>query len=886
MNKMNRLLVFATMSFALLLSTIFSAGLFAGDEFEERPQWKLVFSDDFERAELGGDWEPLGGVWKIQDGCLRGAGTLVSSRAIAKGDKPQCQRLEFDATTDVKPFIFEILKKEPTPEVTVCDISPFIHCENPKDVPAGRKKRPLNVWQTGYFFQFGGFYNTRNKLLKAGASLVDQEDAAITIVPNKRHHIIVENDEGFLRMFVDGELVFQYFDKNPIREASHGHIGFYFYGANKVDNLKVYVKEAGEEVPARAPAASSDAKGKLALVAGGKSLAPIVVPKDAPHFTRQAADTLAEYIEKVSGARPEVIAGTPDPMPEQAIWVGYQPCQKNLFPNVDLEFKYPEEILISANAKHVLVAGRDRWDPDFTTAPKESFQSGRLDVEGYQQEYGTANAVYTFIQDCLGVRWLWPGELGEDIVKQPAIALPAFIYRYHPQIRQRNSVFGYQQRYRTKDGDPRTNWMKYQRLWLDSLYAAVGGHAFGEWWERFHESNPDFFALQPDGTRIGMNPDGQNVKMCLSNPKVAEQWVEDAGKKLAVNPYVTYFSAAENDGGNWGYCVCDKCQSWDNPAARRMRTIWSGVIQDYLSMSDRQVRFANLCAGLLDKKYPGKNYCVTIHAYGNSVPAPVEIKAADNVVPSLVHNFFQRYWAGTQRSDVNRAEYLKWTDKTKRHFWRPNVGDPARFQNGGPGDVSGAGETLRLVGQRGCIGILVDYIREYWLTQGPLYYLVAQMTWNPFQDAEALMDDYCKRAYGPAADTMAVYWTLMEVARSKVARDPENDWLKVFNATLYEQADGLLKQAEKTLAGSPEIYAQRLAYVRAGLSFLQITSDNLALIDNYKFSQGKDKRSYQKALENCKILDALIEKYPEGFPPTVKSKKSQGLAIYPEEIRR
>ena len=32
---------------------------------------------------------------------------------------------------------------------------------------------------------------------------------------------------------------------------------------------------------------------------------------------------------------------------------------------------------------------------------------------GMQQEYGTANAVYSFLQEQLGVRWLWPGE--EDV---------------------------------------------------------------------------------------------------------------------------------------------------------------------------------------------------------------------------------------------------------------------------------------------------------------------------------------------------------------------------------------------------------------------------------------------------------------------------------------
>ncbi len=99
---------------------------------------------------------------------------------------------------------------------------------------------------------------------------------------------------------------------------------------------------------------------KMILVKDGVSRAPIVIFKDAPPYTRQAADELAGYIEKTSGARPEVIEGQPEPIPESAIWVGYQPVLKKLFPEVDFEFRHPEEILIAANEKHLVIAGRDR----------------------------------------------------------------------------------------------------------------------------------------------------------------------------------------------------------------------------------------------------------------------------------------------------------------------------------------------------------------------------------------------------------------------------------------------------------------------------------------------------------------------------------------------
>ncbi|MFM9197335.1 MAG: hypothetical protein ACKOWG_16670, partial [Planctomycetia bacterium] len=52
---------------------------------------------------------------------------------------------------------------------------------------------------------------------------------------------------------------------------------------------------------------------ELVLVEKGQSLAPIVVFTDAPPATRRVADELAAYIQKISGAKPQVIEGEPKP---------------------------------------------------------------------------------------------------------------------------------------------------------------------------------------------------------------------------------------------------------------------------------------------------------------------------------------------------------------------------------------------------------------------------------------------------------------------------------------------------------------------------------------------------------------------------------------------
>ena len=282
--------------------------------------------------------------------------------------------------------------------------------------------------------------------------------------------------------------------------------------------------------------------------------APLILFPDAPPFTREAAGDLADYIEKACGTRPEWIDGLPGQIPERAIWVGYQPALDSLFPKTNFDFQYPEEIVIAANENYLVIAGRDRWDPSYLVA-----QINGKRIEGVQQEYGTVNAIYTFLHDQLGVRWLWPGELGEDIVTQKSIRFPIFTYRYHPSLRYRAGLFSYSRLAPKGKYGRSQKWTRRQRLQLGSL-EMEGGHGFSDWWERFHETNPEYFALQPDGTRSGF-PRPKNTKLCQSNPEVPKQWLADVEEALKRNPNQHVFNASPNDGWSSGHCVCEPCRT-------------------------------------------------------------------------------------------------------------------------------------------------------------------------------------------------------------------------------------------------------------------------------------------------------------------------------------
>ncbi len=257
------------------------------------------------------------------------------------------------------------------------------------------------------------------------------------------------------------------------------------------------------------------------LVSPGSPPLPIVLPPDAPEANRAASAELATIIETKSGVRPEIIAATPESHPAPALWVGLQDGLEARFPGVDLDFRHPEEIHIVATESDVLVGGRDRVFGD------------------RQTEFGTANAVYTFLQNQLGVRWLWPGELGLDIPQSTTVAVDPVDFRFHPVFRQRKLRFPRNGVDRPAEANA---WWNVHQRGRGSLEINAS-HAFTKWWDRFSESHPEWFAMKPDGTR-GAFPNAHGVKLSVSNPEVARQWIEDAAALLEKNPDLLMVSAA------------------------------------------------------------------------------------------------------------------------------------------------------------------------------------------------------------------------------------------------------------------------------------------------------------------------------------------------------
>lgn len=591
--------------------------------------------------------------------------------------------------------------------------------------------------------------------------------------------------------------------------------------------------------------------GQMVMVEEGKAPAPIIVPSEDPTGeVLKSAQDLARYVEAISGQLPEVMQGTPQPLPERAVWVGYQPVLKTLFADLDFEFKQPEEILIAANERHLVIAGRDR-EP-FTIQPPFVYRAVSIG------EFGTANAVSTFIQDRLGVRWLWPGELGTDIPRRERIAFDPFTYRFHPPIRSRR--FRLETRYARRDQGEDVAavnyfWENAHRANGRSSHMLPKDHAYNDWSDQYRDAHPEYFALLPDGTRA----EGRNAKLCISNPDVARQWLDNQVVLLGENPRVESVGATPNDGGGW--CICEDCRAMDHPDEP------SGV------NTERYVKYWNrLILGLLER-LPQRDVFLDMLAYGVYKSPPIETRLEDGIAVSFVGHYPLCSLAEWQQT---QADMRAWKEAGAKFIgYRPNY---HWYDGGFWGMPSVAMEKthalFELLAEVECHVFEVDSLLMYSSTQGPQHYLMARLAYDPAADGRAILRDFYERGFGPAADDVQAYYEFLEAAHVELVENPA--W-RVSSSARFEhlellrrihtperiaEARAILERGHAATDGAAPVYAQRVAFVRAGLEFVSLNMEAAAYMERVRRSQGGDREAVEQALAICAERDKLLAEAP------------------------
>lgn len=195
--------------------------------------WTVHLSDSFDRDEprdgLGDDWLAVDGQWMLEQGAMVGRGLVISTRGFPGKERhrtlpgespPGFIRLEFDVQWPAK--------SKPA-------FDAYIHTS------AHDEDKPPR--QTGYAFALQAGDQPRVTLHREGQQLVSQEFQQELLKPRKVHRIVVENDQGRLRLTIDGQRLLDQEELESFMGEGYDHVGLHFPTQVKLRRVRVLVKQ-------------------------------------------------------------------------------------------------------------------------------------------------------------------------------------------------------------------------------------------------------------------------------------------------------------------------------------------------------------------------------------------------------------------------------------------------------------------------------------------------------------------------------------------------------------------------------------------------------------------------------------------------------------------
>ncbi len=553
------------------------------------------------------------------------------------------------------------------------------------------------------------------------------------------------------------------------------------------------------------------------LVQSGKPVSVIVLAEQPSDAARVAADDLQAWLYKVSGALvPISTENEVDKSEQNLILVG--DTQRTRSFGIDpAEFEL-EEIVVETFPGALVVIGDDERPDGFP-----------LD--------GTSLAVSTFAEQVLGIRLLWPGELGEVVPRQATIRLenikisekPVLVRRnlrnlfYSGAIRSKIDAFGWDHEIFQAMNKQGNDWVRFHRM--GGSFNGRYGHSFTKYWDRFHEDHPDWFALQPDGTRDNSQPDtgGYNSqRLCVSNPGLIEQVAKDAIEALKANPMLDCVSVSPNDGGPQTFCLCEQCKSWDAPEGKAISMSFKSERIPYVSLTDRYVRFYSEVAKIVTKELPDRY--IGAYAYHYYTDAPIHAQLHPNVVIGFVPET-KMYMNEAERDEV-RDNWLKWSEKAEHLFVRPNY---LRTLQALPTViVHRLAEDFRFYQDHKNLHADLDCNYQHWAGNGLNYYVATKLLWDPYCDIDAVIRDYCLAGFGPAADEIGKYFKAVEQMTDKIAAERQSagpDTIaRYYTDEALETLNQMLDEAERA-AAQDETVLKRIEFLRTALEYAPVCRD-------------------------------------------------------------
>lgn len=594
------------------------------------------------------------------------------------------------------------------------------------------------------------------------------------------------------------------------------------------------------------------------VVENNVPMAIIVTPDDPSHVVQYAVQELQWHVQRSSGVLLDVVleknadASTSLSMTKlNRIYIGQGIASKSA--GIAVDDLPPNSFRKHTTANAVFLIGKDdNGKPDepasrSRAAHWKDFTIGAPPLDN-AASMGTLFAVYDWLENHVGVKWLWPGESGTVVRPTKGLfaglagqkkVVPTLIHS-RPRLNA----------WKGMDPAQKDQYIYDTSVWLRRQRFARGvsfeyGHAYTQYWKHFGEAHPTYFALRPDGIRAPYDPKRPElVQMCVSNDGLPsseglhQQIIADWLIKRKATPSLPWINGAENDKTTKDpSCTCPHCRAWDPPnapllanQADRKAAIGDTSDRPMVSLSDRYARF-----WLALQKEGGKhdpNATVLGYAYADYTQPPVATKLNDHIIVAIVAP--GPFPLNAQEEANFKALWNGWAATGARLYWRPNF-----FLTGYCMPYIFAkefGETYKYVASHNMIADDYDSMLGMWGVQGPNYYMMARLNVDPTLNVDDVLNDYYA-GFGSAATQVYKYFSYWESVTLKCDSDFRAkgggwgciswDGDLVFTPDAFVRGTKLLQDGKTAAMGNAEV-SQRLKYLDLWLQHASLCMQALA----------------------------------------------------------
>jgi hypothetical protein len=329
-------------------------------------------------------------------------------------------------------------------------------------------------------------------------------------------------------------------------------------------------------------------------------------------------------------------------------------------------------------------------------------------------ELGLQHAVFRLL-NAAGCRWFFPDPVWTVIPSKPDLSL-ALNLREQPAFGYRRIWYGWGPRTETLKRDY-SAWMRHNRQY--GHFRTDCGHAWHRHVPRqLFKKHPEWFALV-DGER-------KPTQLCVTNRELQEFMANRVLQAFREHPDALMVSVEPNDGG--GYCRCETCKELG-------------------SISDGVFHLANEVAKVVRQEFPDR--WVGLYAYAkHSEPPSFPIEPGVYVQVTTGFRYTELSFDQQVTAFRKLGARLGVYDYFSVYPWDRDMPGAAKA-----GRVYQLAEAIRHYRDLG----LSTYDAESscnWGPNGLGYWMASRLMWNPDLEAQALVRDFCSRAFGQAAEPM------------------------------------------------------------------------------------------------------------------------------------